>query len=324
MIYFDVPRFQKTHREQLQAMCAVPPALDGKRDEFAYFPVDAVYTTGSGLPSFLVKAANQNNQLLSISEDSDVIFTHWNLALLLHEFIGKHEQKWLNKLTQSSLPTLQHSFASDTALYPVTGLNSLYLTLLAYKRNISDNVWRLSRDSDDNTAYLSSYIHQVKVEPSSETLKHCPHPFVFLDPDSLYQQHVYAGVNITPFSKNQRNFCERLPFSSLGMQYTPSSWVFVLINKFSYFEPFKVAAEIAGAHPDLFSALVVCSVGLPANMLYDHANYCSLLGVSKYQICEMLVLMSPLVDYCTAIMTDDRRINHGVSYYLEQSNYDIA
>ena len=324
MIDFDVAKFEQSHREQLQAMCAVPPELEGQHDEFAYFPVDVVYTTGSGLPSFLVRQASQENLLLTISEDSDVIFTQWNLALLLHKFVAVHEQKWLNKLTQSTLPILQHSLTNGTSIYPITGLNSLYLTLLAYNRGITDNIWKVVHTANDDTAYLSSYIHRLSSEPMGRNLRQCPHPFMFVDADERYQQHIYAGVNITPCDKNYRNFCERLPFKLFGIQYTPASWSSLLINKFSHFEAFDMAIKVAAKHPDLFSALIICSVGFPTSMLYEHTNYCSLLDISKYEICEALVLMPPLVDYCTTIMTDETQINNGISYYLDQHNHDMA
>lgn len=324
MIYFEVPSFDRIHREQLRAMCAVPPSFGEHKDDFFYLPVDAVYTTGSGLPSFIVKFAHKNTALLTIGSDSDVIFTHWSLATLIHDFVNEHEQKWLNKLTQSPLPILQHCITNGSSIHPITGLNSLYLTLICEKEGVADNIWKVSTDRFElNTVYLSSYIHKMAKEPSSSLLNSCPHPFSFLDDNDKHKQHIYAGVNLVPCNKNYRTFCERLPFGPLGMQHTPSSWVSVLINKLSHFKPFKNATAVAYKHPDLFAALVVCSVGFPAALLFDHTNYCSLLDTSKYELCDILVQISPLVDYCTTLMIDETQISNRISYYLEQQNIDI-
>lgn len=324
MIYFEVPIFDQQHREQLRAMCAVPPSFKSSKDQFSYLPVDSIYTTGSGLPSFIVKNSHKTNALLTISEDSDVIFTHWHLALFIKRFIDKHQQKWLNQLTQTALPILQHCITNGSSIHPITGLNSLYLTLASIEMGVTDNMWRIENtDTKPNTVYLSSYIHKMAQPPSSSLNHCCPHPFLFLDSKAPYKQHIYAGVNISPCNKNYRTFCERLPFGPLGMQYTPSSWVSVLINKLSHFEPFRNATAIAAKHPDLFSALVVCSVGFPSSLLFDHTNYCSLLDVSKYELCEILIQISPLVDYCTTLMIDESQISNRISYYVNETNPDI-
>ena len=324
MIHFDVPVFDRQHKEQLRAMCAVPPSLQGAKDAFSYLPVDAMYTTGSGLPSFVVKSSHKNGSLLTISEDSDVIFTHWNLALLINDFVNKYQQKWLNQLTQTALPILQHCITDGGYIHPITGLNSLYLTLLSIEQKNTDNIWRISvSGKETDSVYLSSYIHKLEKTFFSGLDKSCPHPFLFLNKEEVYQQHIYAGINIVPCNKNYRTFCERLPFSPLGMQYTPSSWVSVLINKLSHFNTFRAATAVAAQHPDLFSALVVCSVGFPSSLLFDHTNYCSLLDVSKYELCEILVQISPLVDYCTTLMIDQDQITNHISYYIDQSNSDI-
>lgn len=324
MIYFEVPVFDRQHREQLRSMCAVPPSFKGSKDLFSYLPVDSIYTTGSGLPSFIVKSAHKSDALLTISEDSDVIFTHWNLALLISDFVNKHQQKWLNQLTQTALPILQHCITNSGSIHPITGLNSLYLTLVSINEGITDNIWRIGiPEKDTESVYLSSYIHKMAKPPSSTLYNCCPHPFLFLGADDIYKQHIYAGINLVPCNKNYRTFCERLPFGPLGMQYTPSSWVSVLINKLSHFKPFKAATAVAAKHPDLFAALVVCSVGFPASLLFDHTNYCSLLDTSKYELCEILVQISPLVDYCTTLMIDESQITNRISYYVEQTNPDL-
>lgn len=325
MIYFEVPFFSRLHREQLHAMCAAPPQFGEPKDDFSYLPIDPIYTTGNGLPSFVVRHASKTKTLLTIGSDSDVISTHWYLSVLLHDFIGQYKQKWLNQLIKSPLPILQHCLIDSTTIHPISGLNSLYLTLLCFNKDITDNIWRISpvRDNKDSV-YLSSYIHKLSSTPNTDILQSCPHPFLFLNPNDEYQQHIYAGVNIVPHNKNYRTFCERLPFKPLGMQYTPSSWVSVLINKFSHFKPFKVATAVAAEHPDLFAALIVCSVGLPANLLFDHTNFCSLVDISKYELCEKLVQLSPLVDYCSTLMIDESQITSNFSYFIDQHNADIA
>ncbi len=321
MIYFNVPHFSKVHREQLHAMCAAPPDLNDPKDDFIYLPVDSIYTTGNGLPSFIVKHASANNKLLTISSDSDVIHTHWNLSNLIHDYISEHKQKWLNKLISSRLPTLQHCLVHRSTIYPISGLNGLYLTLLSQKNSTTDNMWSIDGDFN-NPVYLSSYIHKLDFKPSLSDTKICAHPFIHAKECDVFQQHIYAGLKVYPFNKNYRTFCERLPFKPLGMQYTPSSWASVLINKFSHFGVFKSATAIASEHPDLFAALIVNSVGLPANLLLDQTNYCSLIDVSKYELCEKLVKISPLIDYCSTLMTDESQISSGFSYFIDQINSD--
>lgn len=323
MIYFDVPFFNKTHREQLQSMCAAPPHLSESKDEFTYLPVDSIYTTGNGLPSFVVKKASKSKTLLTIGNDSDVICTHWFLAELLTDFVAKYQQKWLNNLMSSQLPILQHSLINQSSIYPISGLNSLYLTLLSQKLDITDNVWSITATNNKPPVYLSSYIHKLDSKLDSNSSRICAHPFLFSKTTDKFHQHIYAGVNIFPSNKNYRTFCERLPFKPLGMQYTPSSWVSVLINKFSHFKTFKTATTVAAQHPDLFAALIVSSVGLPANLLLDHTNFCSIIDTSKYELCEKLVKISPLIDYCTTLMTDKSQMTSGFSYFIEQENYDI-
>lgn len=327
MIRFNIPLFDDIHKEQLHAMCAVPPDFNTNKSPFSYFPIDALYTTGSGLSSAIVQHASNANQLLTISEDSDVIFTHWHLAVLLREFIALHQKKWLNKLSSLTLPSLQHLIDVDGELSPVTGLNSLLLNLYCAKHNITSNVWELSQSKEPDAIYLSSYIHKVSTAHGSNQIKKnqdYPHPFLFLDESDKYKQHVYAGVSIIPTGNSSDTFCQRSPFKQLGMPYTLSAWGAMLISKLGHFSEFKEATELAQKHLDLFMALLVCSSGFPKRYLYSHLDYCSLLNYSEYSICEILMVLSPMVDFCTTLMIDANKVDSHVSYFIEYSNPDIA